>query len=259
MKMTISKIKGSVIVACAFSAGVAVVLLILAETRSRSTGEAVTSGSRDMGQADKVAFGAPAAVADEAGVRPGPMEALGRIIELRKTGKYRPDYGLFDQEGLLTEKARDAASLSDEEASLVQAATAELIQTTAGHIRRSKILLQFPLNGEASYFIKPFPKEGAEAVERFVDALSTCVGKDRAWLLARSVPMETLGGGFGTQQVTYRIKKPDPVVAKGVTESEIKNLYRVEYEIRDPARGHEGPSGTGNWNYFNAVFFGGLE
>jgi hypothetical protein len=181
-------------------------------------------------------------------------------MELRKSGITRPVFSLLDQEGNLTSPAIKTASLTSKQADNVQMATDKLMQELSLQIKNhTKEDERLSKNGETVYRIEPFADEGGASVENYLDELSSEVGDEKAWLLAKAIPMEEIAGGMGSFEVIFRLKEPAPEVVQGLNPEQSKEFYGVIFEYRDSTTGARIISGMSDWNSFNRKFFGILE
>lgn len=202
----------------------------------------------------------PKSPTDTVDRRPREGGAVKRVAELRKTSKYRPSFILFDRNGLVTSQGADAIGLSSDDRLLVQRAMSEFSGKIAG-VMKNKIQKDDELSSDGvdAYRIPPFEIEAETHFGYFLDFLTEGLGGDRAWAIAKAVPVEQLAGGLGTSEIIFKVITPDLDVTEGLSEDEIRNYFAVSYERRDATTGKMISGGKVDWITFNRENFGILE
>ena len=148
----------------------------------------------------------------------------------------RPNYDLFDAEGILTAQAVDALSLSHEDQLSLQSQITPIItlgRDLAKKNIRLDVLRSNTEKGLKAYNILPFEVQMAEKIDEVSNQLQQRWGKTRAGEILAAVPVETYFNSFGRDQISFSIQFMGGQPAEGNS----KDAFKVEMKTEHPKRG----------------------
>lgn len=182
------------------------------------------------------------------------------VIESRKTSEFRPPFDLLLPDGNINPTAATALRLTDTESEFTKKLTAELLQRISDLVQQSTSEISgSSIPYEQVYRIIPFSDESELEFERYLHTMAKTLGDDRAWLLARALPVEQIAAGFGTNEVIYRIRPSDTINLELLTPEQVKATNMVEIEYRDPLSGLRTGSSFSDYEIANSTFLNALK
>lgn len=192
--------------------------------------------------------------------RPSDLSAVDVIADYRRIVKRRPPYRLIGTDGKLTHGAIEAASLTTEEAARIQISYDDL--TTRMRAVLSNNMSKIENSGDdekiRTYRIKPFKEEGERQFGEFLDSLSSIVGEQRAWQLAKSMPVDGMAGRLGANEIIISVAdRESNFPASPLQPAEQKpSQRRARVEYRDPLTNDVVSSKTSFIGLFGQDLFG---
>lgn len=183
--------------------------------------------------------------------------SVNHLAAIRASDRHRPIYSLFDESFMITRQASEAVGMSKEEHSAVQSATQVMIKSLQNEILRS--MNEATVSEKATnYQIAAFASTGDMILSSYLERVSEILGSDRAWALAKSLPIEKIAASMGSYQVDVTITNPHPANIEGLTPEEVIRAHLIEYILIDPDSGDYIGGGSGNLEAFNRIFLNTL-